>query len=465
MSKTQQQTTLKKYFPLPVTSSNNVKDVEFNDTPQTSKVPSKMMTFRHNRNKHSSDSDRKGGKTEDAAVHRNNDIKTPDVALSASNSMVTLQLESSSSRKRPGIPDKFTLKQQHPSTNDQISRKFQKAKCSFCESTPAAIIVKGKLMGSQPKPLCLNHYYTTRTVSITQPKRIQPISFIPNTAQPQHESAASSSSQFDKQLPAIQDLFAQSFIELQKEIAEESARSYNRMSKSNDPLSLLGVETSTHNSKWKRQKLLQIQQKRQRRQEMQKHWEGSSLNRTRAKQKNGIRREGIHDTEGGYMKELKLPTKLIEHKEQQRQMLHLQLETPTSIISYKQSSKSKSNPYKRRKPSKKSYWDLSATASSSKSSSTPTNKINPLKDEPILTKSSSMSKIICPNPKCESTNIQEITASGSSAHHQDGHCTSNDQAMTKGEIWGFKDRENDGYIIRVMNNCLDCGKIWRDEDT
>merc|ERR1712127_661903 len=93
----------------------------------------------------------------------------------------------------------------------------------------------GKLEGTAPKSLCLLHYYTTRTVTIMNNKRILPIMKM--------SDSVSSTSLLEPQMPLVQDLFAQAFTELQKEIAEESALYYNKMAHLSDPLSILGENT------------------------------------------------------------------------------------------------------------------------------------------------------------------------------------------------------------------------------
>ena len=49
----------------------------------------------------------------------------------------------------------------------------------------------------------------------------------------------------EKQLPQVQEIFAEAFIELQKDISEESARSFQLTATADDPLALLLDDRAT----------------------------------------------------------------------------------------------------------------------------------------------------------------------------------------------------------------------------
>ena len=109
---------------------------------------------------------------------------------------------------------------------EQQSQRSSNSKllCSFCQSRPAALEISGQVVAS--KPLCLEHYYTTRAVT-----QYTDLSRIRTTL----ECAI--------QLPAIQELFSQAFVELKRELAHEMATmplNYTGQRKSRaDPLSIL----------------------------------------------------------------------------------------------------------------------------------------------------------------------------------------------------------------------------------
>jgi len=75
--------------------------------------------------------------------------------------------------------------------------------------------------------------------------------------------------------------------------------------------------------------------------------------------------KNLESQEGGYMKDLQLPGVVLEHEQQQRKLLDLHLDEPKQTVTSSSSvhANINYNPYKRRKGSKKSYWDLSTTES------------------------------------------------------------------------------------------------------
>ena len=107
--------------------------------------------------------------------------------------------------------------------------------CTFCESENAAIYISRSL-SKKNVPLCLVHYYTTRSCRI-DPRKVCVI----NASSPdENNGIEDASNELKSQLPYVNDLFAQAFTELQKEIAAESARSFHEMSNlGSDPLSIL----------------------------------------------------------------------------------------------------------------------------------------------------------------------------------------------------------------------------------
>lgn len=93
----------------------------------------------------------------------------------------------------------------------------------------------------QPEPFCLIHYYTTRACRI-DPSQV--VEVIRNGDASNEEDSDRQESESKQQLPYMQKLFSEAFLELQKEIGEESARSFRETS--SDPLSIL---SSIHSRK------------------------------------------------------------------------------------------------------------------------------------------------------------------------------------------------------------------------
>jgi hypothetical protein len=101
--------------------------------------------------------------------------------------------------------------------------------CSICASTESCISISS-ISGSQH--LCLLHFYTTgahRTASATKDtsnRKKKSSTLVDNRA-------------IHQQLPQVQEVFAEAFTELQKEIREESARVFKSAASSDDPLAAL----------------------------------------------------------------------------------------------------------------------------------------------------------------------------------------------------------------------------------
>jgi hypothetical protein len=103
--------------------------------------------------------------------------------------------------------------------------------CSICGVTEACIVIPS-IAGSQN--LCLLHYYTTgahHAASMTASRDLP------------HKKKKSSllvdNRTIHQQLPQVQDIFAEAFIDVQKEIREESARVFQSAANSDDPLAML----------------------------------------------------------------------------------------------------------------------------------------------------------------------------------------------------------------------------------
>lgn len=108
--------------------------------------------------------------------------------------------------------------------------------CNICGNEESSVAVPS-ISGNQH--FCLVHYFTTgahRNTSKTQdaPQRNKKNSLLVDSAT------------IHEQLPHVQEIFAEAFTELQKEIREESARVFKSAANSDDPLAmLLDGNTST----------------------------------------------------------------------------------------------------------------------------------------------------------------------------------------------------------------------------
>ena len=253
--------------------------------------------------------------------------------------------------------------------------------CSFCESEAAAICITKSLTNTKI-PLCLVHYYTTRSCRI-DPQKVSVI---------KEEEVKS-------QLTYVQDMFAEAFTELQKEIATESARSYNEMSKlKSDPLSILNDDKR----------------------------------KPRAKVPRGLpknSKDGMA-SDGGFMRHVqRRETDLIT---EQKKRVTISNESAVGISQQHNSDnrpkKIESNPYKRRKLSSKSIWHLVLEG-----------KTRP---EPE-------------SPKQLDAFTNKCACGGNAVMF--GNTTSRNNDVSKGDIWGTS--RND---TSTRWQCQKCGKIWNE---
>ncbi len=266
--------------------------------------------------------------------------------------------------------------------------------CNFCAKNTAALSVNLPVLGRKkraPTPYCLPCYYSTSAVR-QDPKHI----------------AIIDSEEHQAQLPAIQELFSVCFLELQQELAEESARAFTKQKK--DPLAMLSMQTSNSKKRRKNQK-------------------GQAPDLI-AKQ------EGkAHD--GGFLREIDLPERLKRTQEEQARLQQEQMARMNQAASAARRA-SRTNIAQRRKGSGKSIWNL-AMGNNTNS----TNNVS-YKDSTSDDNINLHSYISC---TCGSKDVQNF-----------GNITSRNSEVRKGEIWGT------GRGEEVINRyqCNKCGRTWNE---
>ena len=236
----------------------------------------------------------------------------------------------------------------------------------------------------------------------------------------------------DKQLPGVQELFAEAFIELQKEIGEESARFFQSAANADDPLAMLLDDSTTP---MQRPSFRKPGKGKKKSTKQKQHGEGDNL-------------------EGGFIREAVLPERL---RKLQKPNVSLEaLGKDSSTMSRKRpaaksnvSAKKPFNPYQRKQNPPQNMWNHildsnNDTNRKKKSKST----WEDVEKEMIsnITAGSEASRKTCTS--CGSTNV-EIKGNSSSTGFD----------MTKGEVWGSKDRA----VVVERCRCLACGKSWNDE--
>jgi len=176
--------------------------------------------------------------------------------------------------------------------------------CSFCQSNPAVVSIKKKIT-TEMNSYCLLHYYTTRACRSDPSKTV-----------------VLNEEEMKQQLPNIQELFSEAFMDLQKDIATESGKSLSRMMKcANDPLSILTDNAAR--SKKKKMKVV-----------------------------------GNHD-DGGFLNHVQQKEIDLIEKQKKRIQVNEIFASKSELSSNINSEMGKeANPYKRRKCSTKSSWHL-----------------------------------------------------------------------------------------------------------
>ena len=241
-----------------------------------------------------------------------------------------------------------------------------------------------------------------------------------------------------KQLPAVQELFAEAFVELRTEIGEASARAFQQTkNNSDDPLaSLLTDAPSSFQS-------------------MPSQVRKYNFPRSNSKRKSleNSKRAASIDTEGGFIREAKLPEKLRRLQNPDINLANIPSKTSVHTQHRGETDTTMSNPYRKRKKTS-SIWHqiLDSNDTTSKDNANdkkPKAKRNwdDMEKEMIESFNTNTTSKHCTS--CKSTNIEIV-----------GNSTSRNSDMTKGEVWGMKDR---GETVVERCRCLNCGRIWNED--
>mmetsp|Transcript_13244 Transcript_13244/g.18755 ORF Transcript_13244/g.18755 Transcript_13244/m.18755 type:complete len:290 (+) Transcript_13244:272-1141(+) len=257
--------------------------------------------------------------------------------------------------------------------------------CSFCKITPAALLVQmpsSRKRKETPLSYCLLHYYTTRAIRVDA----------------SHISVLNTDQVGFQLKNGIQELFAEAFTELQQELGKESARAFR--AHKTDPLAVL----------------MDIR--------------GKPKKRPQAPAAVKTHEPANKDVAGGFFRSTQLPERLRRNQEQQQRIQAQQ-------VARTQESNSTGNPYKRRKPSKMSIWNMAMNKEVRTTAAAVSGKAS------VTTEAD----VTC---SCGSKNVSEF-----------GNITGRHTDMTKGETWGNKER-SDALVTRYQ--CSSCGKIWNVEE-
>ena len=300
--------------------------------------------------------------------------------------------------------------------------------CSICNCDSCFVIPS---IGSQ-QYVCMLHYYTT---GVHRSRHSRSTTAETGNVSKNKSSLFVDRNRLEKQLPQVQELFAEAFVELQREIGEESARSFQLAATADDPLALL-LNSS----------------------------QGEILRPFR-KQYPGHRKNNFpqqksanDDSEGGFIREIALPDRLrmlqnpkdlddFASRYNRKSTDSPRKRTlPVSDIAVTQPS----NPYHRKQKPPINVWNQVLDASDGNDNSKKKSK----------TKWEDMEKEMTRDITSGSNASSKLCTCGSKDVEIEGTVTSRNNDMMKGEVWGMKDRAE---MIVERLHCLACGKTWNEE--
>ena len=287
---------------------------------------------------------------------------------------------------------------------------------------------------------CLLHYYTTGKHNDYGPTKNNK-----QAGQKKNNKKSSLLVEYErmkKQLPAVQELFAEAFVELRTEIGEASARAFQQTkSNADDPLaSILTDAPSSFQSMPSQVRKYNFPRSNSKR---------KSLENSKRAASRSI------DTEGGFIREAKLPEKLRRLQNPDINLVNIPSKTPVHTQHRSEADTTMSNPYRKRKKTS-SIWhqildsnDATSKGNTNSDDKKPKAKRNwdDMEKEMIESFNTNTASKHCTS--CKSTNIEIV-----------GNSTSRNSDMTKGEVWGMKDR---GETVVERCRCLNCGRIWNED--
>ena len=286
--------------------------------------------------------------------------------------------------------------------------------CSFCGQVPACFIVQMPVSlvrkARSPTSYCLTCYYTTSAVRQDSSKYV----------------SVSNQAQVDAQLVPMQQLFSEAFIDLRKQLQDESDQAFSKQK--SDPLAMLHGGSTP--------RLLPQPSSSS----------SPSRNMVRAPKPGIHPNKDGHVADGGFLRPVPIPERLRMAQQQQTVLHQVQISRMNQVADSggghaatapaartTSTTTSSSNIYQRRKSSKKSIWNLAMDLD--------TKSMDPKEGE-----SAAQKMELIPTCSCGSNHVSAIT--------------SRNQDLKKGETWGMKDR---GSEVVSRYQCNNCGKMWNEE--
>jgi hypothetical protein len=297
--------------------------------------------------------------------------------------------------------------------------------CNFCTKQKPVLLIQLPIIGRKKRaatPYCLTCYYTTSAVRLDKEK---------------HVSVLDKKEQM-KQLPHIQHLFSECYLELQQELQQESIRSFKKQQNSrnykNDPLAaMLNFSSSSSSS---------LSSKKAKKRKQQTTMKGPPP---------PDKREGnIND--GGFIRNINVPEHLKKTQEEQREIQNQQLARMNNAASAARrasrgtssNTTNTSSSVKRRKGSGKSIWNLAMDIDRN------TGKLSAVSESYKMSDADN-ARLLNNNIICTCGENKDIRSFG--------NITSRNADVRKGEIWGT---DRDEVINRYQ--CNKCGRTWNEEE-
>jgi hypothetical protein len=299
--------------------------------------------------------------------------------------------------------------------------------CNFCTKQKPVLLIQLPIIGRKKRaatPYCLTCYYTTSAVRLDKEKYV---------------SVLDKKEQM-KQLPHIQHLFSECYLELQQELQQESVRSFKKQQNSknykNDPLAaMLNFSTTSSSKKSKKRKQTQTQ----------------TNTRTTMKgappDPNKKREGNVND--GGFIRDINVPEHLKKTQEEQQEIQNQQLARMNNAASAaRRASRGTTTgstiSVKRRKGSGKSIWNLAMDTDRN------TGKLSAISESYKMSDADN-ARLLNNNVICTCGENKDIRSFG--------NITSRNADARKGEIWGT---DRDEVINRYQ--CNKCGRTWNEEE-
>jgi hypothetical protein len=354
------------------------------------------------------------------------------------------------------------LKHPHPTSRRPTMAPPPMKPCMICNGESCFVVPS--IVAH--KYLCMLHYYATGAHHrVTYENNTNHVGGKRETTKKSSSSSSSSSSLYvdrrriEDQMPHVQEIFADAFLELQNDIVEEMARSFRVASTSDDPLALLlntnqmddaNNAISTSSSRPFR--------RRRRRTDGQ---DGKATNDIRGEKSS---KDAGHDMEGGFIRDVALPERI--RRLQHPRALDDFVSTSTTLDPSTTTSSCGSG---RKRPFPMSDTTSGPTNPYHRKQRPPINVWNQVlddagngKDDENTKRDENRHKTKWEELEREMTRdhaSSRVCTCGSGDVRIEGNVTSRNNDMMKGEVWGVKDRGED-VIERCR--CLACGKAWNE---